>query len=80
MIETVQAYCTIQGDWRQAMEADANGLVSGHAYTITKVMRVSAATEPVTPFLYFVSFCRPLLLLEYSLLMLAFKAAEPTDC
>jgi hypothetical protein len=30
-----------QGDWRKATQAEANGLVSGHAYTITKVMRVS---------------------------------------
>ena len=30
-----------QGDWRNATKADENGLVSGHAYTITNVMRVS---------------------------------------
>ena len=30
-----------QGDWRQAIQADDNGLVSGHAYTITEVLRVS---------------------------------------
>jgi len=29
-----------QGEWREATMADANGLVSGHAYTVTKVMRV----------------------------------------
>ncbi|KAK2186212.1 hypothetical protein NP493_210g00025 [Ridgeia piscesae] len=33
--------CSRKGEWREATMADANGLVSGHAYTVTKVMRVS---------------------------------------
>ncbi|ELT98268.1 hypothetical protein CAPTEDRAFT_97820 [Capitella teleta] len=33
--------CSRKGDWRKATKAEANGLVSGHAYTITRVMRIS---------------------------------------
>ena len=27
--------CSRKGDWREANKADLNGLVQGHAYTIT---------------------------------------------
>ena len=32
--------CSRKGDWRQAHSADQNGLVQGHAYTITGLYRV----------------------------------------
>lgn len=31
---------SLQGDWQMANAADANGLVSGHAYTVTAVAKV----------------------------------------
>lgn len=31
--------CSRKGDWRQAHKADQNGLVQGHAYTITGLYR-----------------------------------------
>ena len=34
--------CSRKGDWRQAHQADQNGLVQGHAYTITGLYRVDA--------------------------------------
>ncbi|XP_059080001.1 calpain clp-1-like [Tigriopus californicus] len=33
--------CSRKGDWRQAHKADQNGLVQGHAYTITGLFRVN---------------------------------------
>lgn len=35
----VSNFCS-QGDWQMANAADANGLVSGHAYTVTAVAKV----------------------------------------
>ena len=32
--------CSRRGDWRQAHASDVNGLVQGHAYTITGVYRL----------------------------------------
>lgn len=32
--------CSRKGDWRQAHKADHNGLVQGHAYTITGLYRI----------------------------------------
>ncbi|XP_074642195.1 calpain-B-like [Tubulanus polymorphus] len=32
--------CSKKGDWRNSNEADANGLVSGHAYTLTNVLKI----------------------------------------
>ena len=29
--------CSRKGDWREANKADLNGLVQGHAYTITGI-------------------------------------------
>lgn len=34
--------CSRKGDWRMAHKADQNGLVQGHAYTITGLFRVNA--------------------------------------
>ncbi len=34
--------CSRKGDWRLAHKADQNGLVQGHAYTITGLYRVNA--------------------------------------
>lgn len=33
--------CSRKGDWRRSNVADANGLVSGHAYTITGISRIT---------------------------------------
>ncbi|ESO97736.1 hypothetical protein LOTGIDRAFT_104198, partial [Lottia gigantea] len=33
--------CSRKGDWRESFKNDATGLVSGHAYTITSVIKVS---------------------------------------
>lgn len=30
----------LQGDWRSSNQADANGLVAGHAYTVTDAVKV----------------------------------------
>ena len=32
----------MQGDWRNSLKAEANGLVPGHAYTVTDVTKVSS--------------------------------------
>ena len=32
--------CSRKGDWRQAHASDVNGLVQGHAYTITGIYRI----------------------------------------
>ncbi|KAJ8313093.1 hypothetical protein KUTeg_010466, partial [Tegillarca granosa] len=32
--------CSRQGDWRSSSKADPNGLVSGHAYTITEIKKI----------------------------------------
>jgi len=37
--------CSRKGDWRHSRHADKNGLVQGHAYTITGLYRVSLDTE-----------------------------------
>ena len=39
---TDQAFitCSRKGDWRHSRHADKNGLVQGHAYTITGLYRV----------------------------------------
>ena len=34
--------CSRKGDWRLSHKADQNGLVQGHAYTITGLFRVDA--------------------------------------
>ncbi|GIX79364.1 calpain-B [Caerostris darwini] len=36
--------CSRKGDWKEARKADANGLVSGHAYTISAVATVKLST------------------------------------
>ena len=41
--DPIVSICNIiffQGDWRFSTRADPNGLVSGHAYTITEVRKV----------------------------------------
>ncbi len=35
--------CSRKGDWRQAHQADHNGLVQGHAYSVTGIYRVESA-------------------------------------
>ncbi len=35
--------CSRRGDWRHANKAEKNGLVQGHAYTITGLYRVDVA-------------------------------------
>ena len=40
----IQAFitCSRKGDWKMSHKADSNGLVQGHAYTITGLYRVHA--------------------------------------
>ena len=33
-------WVSFQGDWKLSNKADPNGLVAGHAYTITEVRKV----------------------------------------
>jgi len=40
--------CSRKGDWRSSHKADQNGLVQGHAYTITGLYRVSTGGEERT--------------------------------
>ena len=35
--------CSRKGDWRNSRQADKNGLVQGHAYTITGLFRVNTS-------------------------------------
>ncbi|CAM1329411.1 Uncharacterised protein g10003 [Pycnogonum litorale] len=37
--------CSRQGDWKTANKPDGNGLVSGHAYTVTSVKTVKRRTQ-----------------------------------
>ena len=36
-----------QGDWKLSNKADPNGLVSGHAYTITGIEKVSTISQGI---------------------------------